>query len=268
MAQKDLTTSVCSNFTIYLDICNEAAQSETKFATFKRHPHYTPILEHVSELQGKEYIAQIAIQGDAKLLCEPWISRFRMNDQLGSPVTYDYAGTVGSISPTTLRYIKVLSDLTRLYGSLDHFHIAEIGCGYGGQAKIIHSFYPNIGSYTLIDLPAPCRLIDAYLKKSSPDLYKLAKIMPCNVPLPIRKVDLVISNYAFAECSAEVRKNYVSDVLNQSARGYLTMNWPMASGEKEQLLRDLSSIPRREVSVVPEMPLTGANNYIITWLTR
>ena len=56
------------------------------------------------------------------------------------------------ISATTARYIKNLSDLINLFGSLDGMRIAEIGGGYGGLCKIISDQF-ELDSYTLFDLP-------------------------------------------------------------------------------------------------------------------
>ena len=63
------------------------------------------------------------------------LDRFRENDRYGKPETCSY-GEHGLFSPTTLRYIKVASDISQLFGSLDGLRIIEIGSGYGGQCFV------------------------------------------------------------------------------------------------------------------------------------
>ena len=81
---------------------------------------------------------------------------FKSNDKYGSPFVFDYPG-VENISPTTLRYIKVLSDLKKHFGPLDGMNICEIGVGYGGQCRIINSMY-RPSTYTLVDIRPALRL--------------------------------------------------------------------------------------------------------------
>ena len=79
----------------------------------------------------------------------------------GGGVIYDYS-PIGKISPSTLRYIKVLSDLILYFGNLDNLRICEVGVGYGGQARIINSiFTPH--SYDFVDLNAVLLLAQKYL---------------------------------------------------------------------------------------------------------
>src|SRR5438876_1073823 len=76
---------------------------------------------------------------------------FRRNDNCGSPRTHDFGGDIGPMAPTTLRYIKILSDLETWFGSLGGKRVVEIGGGYGGQCAVIKTRF-RVSSYTLIDL--------------------------------------------------------------------------------------------------------------------
>ena len=71
------------------------------------------------------------------------------NNSYGGANKEEYEN-IGLISPT-LRYIKVLSDLIYHFGDLSNFNICEVGIGYGGQSRIIMSYFKNIKSYTFID---------------------------------------------------------------------------------------------------------------------
>src|ERR1700686_5317941 len=113
----------------YSEIARRAAQNDRAFAKFKRNPFYCSILEHVSARQGAQYLEQVQKKWP-QLIDE--IEKFKVNDEVGDPICFTYP-RVGQVSPTTLRYLKVACDLRELFGELNAFHIAEIGCGYGGQ---------------------------------------------------------------------------------------------------------------------------------------
>ena len=89
---------------VYMRFCKLAATDDKVFKTFKSHPDYVPMLEHVSEPQGFEYL-QIIKDRNPQLLDR--IHKFRENDKFGAPNTFEYV-EAGILSPTTLRYIKML----------------------------------------------------------------------------------------------------------------------------------------------------------------
>jgi len=93
----------------YLGAVTNALESYSAFSNFKRHPYYREVLEHVSEGQGADYLRVISEQ-TPQFLNEPILSRIRGNDEIGNPPKYSYSD-IGQISPTTLRYLKVASDL-------------------------------------------------------------------------------------------------------------------------------------------------------------
>ena len=214
-----LQQSSLSDHSAYTAFCELASRDEEVFASFKRHPVYTPILEHVTEEQGSAYLEKIL--SDSPNLVE-FFPKFRENDLYGNPHTYSY-NSFGEFSPTTLRYIKVLGDLLRFFGDLSALNIVEIGIGYGGQCKII-SDYCGLRSYTLIDLDSPLKLAKKYLNRY--DLkenvyYRTMKDLTNNED---ESYDLVISNYAFSECTRPVQEIYFEKVLSVSPKGYLICN--------------------------------------------
>jgi hypothetical protein len=71
------------------------------------------------------------------------MERFKINDLVGSPTTYVYH-RFGRISPSTLRYVKVASDLRRLFGDLTGAKVAEIGVGYGGQLLVLDQIFTHV----------------------------------------------------------------------------------------------------------------------------
>jgi hypothetical protein len=220
---------------------------------------YREVLEHVTPEQGEAYLDRIRAQSPDLL---ERIGELRENDLVGSPVTHNYPG-VGTIGPTTLRYVKVASDLRQLFGALDGFAIAEIGVGYGGQALIIDKLF-NVTSYTCYDLPPVLGLVSKYLEcHLMNSCYRLTTL---NQSDGAAEYDLAISNYAFSELPSHLQVKYIQKVLSRSQRGYLTMNTgknESTDGNKLSLARLRELLPAFEV--LKEDPLTARDNYIIIW---
>ena len=166
------------------------------------------------------------------------------------------------ISPSTLRYIKVLSDLIKIFGNLDGFKIAEIGGGYGGQCKIINDYF-NIKNYHIIDLPEVNLLSKKYLQKLNINNVRFST----SKDLIPEDYDLVISNYAYTELDRELQDIYKLNIIDNSKNGYLTCNFI------SNLFIDNSDFYSREelvnlkekVEIFKEEPLSHSNNFLLTW---
>ena len=143
----------------YTDACEEAAHNQNSFNNFKRDPRYTRILEHVSPELGSRYLEAIKDQTPEFL---NKFELFKKNDLLGNSSQEDYPGA-GLISPSTLRYIKILSDIVKLFGDIKYDKIAEIGAGYGGQ-MLVNDQIINCSEHHLFDLPPVLELISKYLE--------------------------------------------------------------------------------------------------------
>jgi putative sugar O-methyltransferase len=214
--------------------------------------------EHVTREQGAQYLELVRRDNPALLAAN--FERYRANDLLGGPVRYEYPG-IGSISPVTLRYMKVLSDLERHFGDLSGKRIVEVGGAYGGQARLIMERW-RVESYTLVDLEPVLRLARRYLSTSGP--YPEMNFVP-----PTRvvqgKYDLCISNYAFSELTSDVQDVYGAALVAPADRGYLTCNFIRAvhgigSWSKERL-----AMVHQATRWLPEEPLTFEGNAILVW---
>ena len=173
----------------YPQYCQNAADNTSLFAQFKNNPIYSGVMETVSYEQGKEYLEAIRKQSPELF---DHLEAFKANDTLGNPPKFYYDG-VGEISPTTLRYIKIASDIKRLFGSLDQCSIIEIGGGYGGQCKILADIF-HFKKYTIIDLPGPLALAKRFLKEL--DVKNVYFLSPESV-IPDQAFDLVIWDMHF-----------------------------------------------------------------------
>lgn len=244
----------------YIAACIEAARSYAAFVNFKRDPRYTKILEHASVEQGHTYLR--IIEEQTPNLLEK-IHLFKVNDIEGGSRLHDYP-LVGKISPSTLRYLKVVSDIQNLFFQENYVNIAEIGIGYGGQLLLLDQVI-SFRNYYLFDLYPVLDLAKRYLEGHIlNNSYRLSTINQTSSDIDF---DLVISNYAFSELPLRLQEKYVKKVLQRSARGYLTMNSGLPTSAFKTghfSLKQLESIlPSFEI--LPEVPLTHPGNYLIVW---
>jgi hypothetical protein len=247
-------TSLSDNQT-YPEICIKASRDYSVFNNFRRNPIYNEILEHVSEEQGKEYLRLIS--DDSDILSQ--LNKFKPNDDYGNPRMYEYPG-VGMISPTTLRYIKVLVDLKIHFQTLDDLNICEIGIGYGGQCRVINAYYKP-STYYLVDIQPALALAKRYL-----DNYTIESGLAYNTmdELRERSYDLVISNYAFTELSRVNQDVYLNKIILKSKKGYITYNEITPSAFNSYKSAELiQMIPGAKI--FKEEPLTQPKNCIIVW---
>lgn len=195
----------------YLNICSLASKNDEYFSSFKSHPAYRHVLEHVSYEEGIEYLSEIKIKYDDKL------NQIKENDKYGNPITYEY-DTIGTISPTTIRYIKNTSDIINRFGT-DIKSIVEIGGGYGGLCKVLNSFI-DFQSYLLIDLEECNLLSRKYLK-----LFDIPSFSHRSEEIEVEEqFDLFISNYALSECDRDTQLEYIDKFLKNSKKFYIMHN--------------------------------------------
>ena len=257
--KSDLLLKSRSDTYKYINCIKEAIKSQEKFNNFKKNNNYNLILEHSTFEEGLEYIKCIS-RDNSDLIKK--INDLKQNDKIGNPNKYYYPNLKINISPTTLRYIKVASDLKKFFGDIN-LNIVEIGCGYGGQFLILSKIF-NIKSYLLIDLPIVNLLINKYLKchqiKQTYKIKNFKEIKDSN------NYDLLISNYGFSELPIKIQIFYLNKIITKSKRGYLTMN----SGKKNSFFKNhltLKEIRKYlpNIKIIPEEPLTAKENYIIIW---
>jgi hypothetical protein len=226
---------------------------------FRRVYDFREILEHVDYSLGREYIEHANLNDP-----QVWslLNEFKRNDLLGKPRTF-YFEEIGRISPTTLRYIAVATDIRREFGNSKLTRIVEIGGGYGGQAAILRRL--NMwDEYSIFDLPEVQDLIQRYLSFIGVGMIDLPKIKTVNS----FEYDLVISNYAFSELPRKIQDEYLDKVILKARRGFMLMN----SGKSNATGRSDGKISVEELQKIipnlrelPEIPLTSPDNYLLVW---
>lgn len=228
---KKIYKTSCSDNNIYPKFCAQVAKSEELFQNFRRDEIYTSVVETVLQKDGNDYLKRAIDQTPG---LKKYMKKFNAGDSIGNPIVYKYRFGMFSprlsFSPTTLRYIKVLSDLKKYFGNLDNMDILEIGVGYGGQCKIIADVF-NFRSYTMIDLDPVIELSKKYLSKVG---LKKINFIPLDL-IPKRKnYDLFISNYAFSEVRRDLQEIYLSRYIENSRMGYMLCNFKTHTWDKDQ----------------------------------
>jgi putative sugar O-methyltransferase len=251
----DKTSTSLSDNQSYPQVCIQASNDYKKFNKFRRNTTYNEILEHVSKEQGLEYL-QI-ISNDLDILSS--INDFKANDNYGSPRMYDYPN-VGVFSPSTLRYIKVLHDIKKHFQTIDNLNICEIGVGYGGQCRILNTYYQP-ATYCLVDIQPALALAQRFL-----DNYIIQSVLAYKTmnELEQKNYDLVVSNYAFTELPRIIQDIYLKKVILNSKRGYITYNEINPKEFNSHTSNELTAIIPGS-KIFKEEPLTHPGNCIIVW---
>lgn len=235
--------------------CQEVVSSKEAFSHFRRSEFCLKMIDNCTKMQGVQFLTFIS---DHYPYLIKQLDRFRPNDLIGDPVT-ELFGAYGSFCPSTLRYIKIAGDLQALFGDLNGKTVVEIGGGYGGQCRILCSLF-SFKEYLIVDLPEVLELTKKYLDHWG--FTHIRYITPDQLPQD-PSCDLLISNYAFSECSYKTQVHYLEKLLKRSKCGYMLCN--EFGYFKKRTLQDylVDSGVQAEISL--EIPLTGTHNYLITW---
>jgi len=253
---KSVTQVACQD---YVRFCALAGKDENAFINFRRSGPIQSMMEHVSYGMGIQFLEKI--EREYPLI----INRFAQisaQDRVGNPIPCDFP-LIGSIAPTTLRYLKIAGDLVSLFPQLAQMNILEIGGGYGGQCKMVYDT-AGFASYTNVDLPECLALFSKYLKVF--EISPLACISHDELD-QLRTYDLVISNYALSEIDREEQAGYL-EKIRSIPRGYVTYNNPTRFGLSPYTLEEFIALITREgrsIAVNPEDPLTGEGNFLVVW---
>lgn len=192
---------------------------------------------------------------------------FLRNDSIGNPLLaqYNFGDSQVIGSPSTLRYIKVLVDILKLFDVEKIKTVTEIGVGYGGQCRILMNTLP-IECYNLIDLPEVLALTEKFLTALNQtgdlryiDGTHLYHDAPC---------DLFISDYAFSELSKPAQDIYIEKIISKSEAGYVSWDGDffasMEMYDGYTLDEFVAILP--DAKILPEYPITTSpDNRLVVW---
>jgi len=248
---------------LYSDFVAAAAQNSEIFSTFRRQKIYRSIVETLDADEGKAFFDAVE---------DPVIRSLGLKsapfDKIGSPLLGTYDGV--QLSPTTLRYCKVIYDLKTFFPHFDAFkEIVEIGVGYGGLVRLL-SAYKHETDSTLercigLDLPSVALLANRYVSEcggaAEAHFTTLENVL-------IDQCDLVVSNFAFSEFSRSLQTDYLEKIILKARSGYLTMNtglWRPFGFDREcySVEELLSILPNAALTY--DRPASATENYILVF---
>lgn len=251
-----------SENTSYVRILKKLNNDKKRVRNFRKEIDYKYILEHVDAFQGKKYL-DICLELENKNEISFIKNLLQMNDSFGSPRRVYYE-PIGLVSPTSLRYLKVALEISKMFDIKPRSIISELGIGYGGQASILSKIL-DIKEYHAYDIPEACKLTLTFLEATNKKVPLIFKDIDSN---NFEKPDLFISNYAFSELPKELQKEYLEKVICFIPNGYMTMN----SGKENQTKRSFGKLRTEEIleflpnpEIIEERPNTGVDNYLIVW---
>lgn len=229
----------------YINVCKFLANN---LSEFKRHPSYCTVVGN--DLRDRDTAVKFfnyLKENSPKIFDK--INLFCLNDSIGDPNIFDIDGI--SISPGTLRYLRVLHDIIEL----DPTSILEIGGGYGGQALVTKLYNNNI-DYSIIDIPEVKNLQKSYLNVLLPN-NNITLISSDSIDIS-KEYDLIISDYCISEFDKEGVDFYI-EIAKKCKTGYFTIN---STGEiREYLINKLKEV-FNSVVLKEEYPLTSTHlNY-------
>jgi len=245
----------------YPNFCLLASKDNSIFNAFKQNPVYTIILEHTSFHYGNEYLNILKSRYSKNNLLNI-INKVKINDSVGSASIQKFIleNEDINISPSTLNYTKVWSDICNLFGNRSDLKVCEIGGGYGGQATVAYNF-TGFKKWDIIDLAEAAALQNKYLNHleiknaNAYSFNEMDKLLP--------EYDLCISNFAFSEVQRDLQEIYINKILLKSKNGYMIMNfgWKLDNLVTPVYLKSI--IPN--LNIVDEVPKTGPNNCLVYW---
>jgi putative sugar O-methyltransferase len=213
-----MSWEISNNTSSYLSSCREAATNENLFNNFKQDNRYRQILEHVSHEESEQYLQELKVPISDVL---QYLDFFKENDKYGNPDLFEY-DSLGTISPTTIRYIKNTFDICSHFDKNQIKNIVEIGGGYGGLCKVLSSVI-DFDNYILFDLQQANELSQKYISKFD-DLKDRVQSFTLDQLTEIGGIDLLISNYAFSEVSRDIQDQYYDKVIKKSKNIYMVFN--------------------------------------------
>lgn len=224
----------------------ECLKIANDLTNFKRNPVYCRFINN----DNRPYETAFKFYDHIKY-CYPelllYIDDFKENDLIGNPTLHGVGNHF--ISPGTLRFIKVVGDISRF----GFESVIEIGSGYGGQCFVLKKLYDV--PYTLVDIPESLAVAKAYLKQ-----VKLVRFVNSTEVKPI-SAGLVISDYCLSEMDKDGVDFYLNTVVRYCNNGYFTCN---KIGVTDYLLSQLKEI-FHQVVVEPEKPKTSKHDNIIVY---
>lgn len=205
----------------YVKACDEIVSDEL-FLNFKKDSRYRHILEGGTKLTFDYFLDKIKTLPNKNLFFDN-LEIFRKNDLYGNPDLYEDK-EIGKFSLTTLKYSYNALEIINFLGDYSPKKIVEIGGGYGGLAVILSDLL-EFDTYTLVDLPEVCKLVDKYVLNYE-NLNNKVKSLSCFEieDFDFENTDLTIAINSLSECNSETQIKYFNNIVSKSNYSYIVRN--------------------------------------------
>lgn len=246
----------------YLNFCKKAVADSATFDNFKRNPVYNIFYENTTVEQAEQLLAFIKERAP-EFLEKAVIEKVSNLDQVGGAQVHTFEA-VGSLSPSTVHYLKIAADLKKQFSDQKDLRIIEIGGGSGGLCKVMHDLFA-ISHYTIVDLPETLELIKKHLDVLG--IKNVEYLTPDQ--LKTQSCDLLVSIYSFTESNVALQNRYIKKLFPFAKHGYFTCDFfpnhflvkPL---RKERLLEKIQHL-HKDCLKLPEEPETGKDNFRLIW---
>lgn len=175
----------------------------------------------------------------------------------------------GWISPTMLRYSAISRDIGRRF-DMGNTGIIEIGCGFGGQCRVLQNHYGPNGMTVLIDTNPMINVAREYLShfgRAPVHFYPAEWALGLSAVVPRLNL-LCISNYALSEMRRDVQEMYFDKIIRRCPRGYVHWNAPKCdfdSMNAEEFFCLVSHMDVAPVGIEKECVPIDPSVQLITW---
>lgn len=211
----------------YTKACLDASENDEIFENFKKIEDYRPILEGAAKGLFDTYLQHIEDLKNSDLFFNN-LEKFRINDIVGNPDLYSDS-KIGEFSGSTLKFsfnaLEIINFIDNHGSGINNIrNVVEIGGGYGGLCLILSGFI-DFKSYTIVDLPEVCKLVNKYTKQF-PQLDGKVKTICCNDvdDNTFDSIDLCIAINSLSECDLETQLSYFSNMISKAKYSYLVRN--------------------------------------------
>ena len=205
----------------YVEACVDAVADES-FSNFKKDSRYRYILEGGSRQTFDYFLNKIKDLSNKNLFFDN-LEVFRKNDLYGNPDLY-YDNDIGEFSLTTLKYAYNALEIIDFVKDQSIKKIIEIGGGYGGLSVILSGLL-DFETYTLIDLPEACKLIDKYISNYENLNNKINSLSCFEIDnFNFENTDLTIAINSLSECNLDFQLKYFNSVISKSKYSYVIRN--------------------------------------------
>jgi hypothetical protein len=211
--------------------CIESTNNDS-FSNFKQNTSISNVMKLSSnEELTRSFEDRLISQYFTLFESLPW-ELFSEEDSVGTPIlisTPKLEPYISNLSHSTMRYILYALDVyyfllkqykNNLPSSLS---IVEVGCGYGGQCKILSNILSAFGvsdiKYHLIDLSEVLLLSRKYL--NCPNITNESSVI---YTTPANKYDLFLSLSHLETMSVQNQDTYIREYFNKSLMSYIVWN--------------------------------------------